>query len=77
MTENKKTMVWRNLLKYKCPECFSILERPGDIGPHRCTICNFKINDEKLTSIVASMQKGKQRHRTPSEEDNLSKINNL
>lgn len=69
-------MVWRNLAKYKCPDCFNVLERPGGIGFHKCTVCNFKIGAEKLDRFVASMLKSKPR-RQESEEDNLSKLNNL
>lgn len=70
-------MVWRNLAKYQCPECFAQLERPGDIGLHRCTICNFKINDQKLNQIVTSLTQKKVLKQYTNEVENLSKLNNL
>lgn len=77
MTENKKRMVWRNLLKYKCPECFNDMQR-HDTGPHRCTVCNFKIGSDKFESMVDSMRATRaKRYEANSEEDNLSKLNNL
>lgn len=75
--ENKSKLVWRNLLKYQCPDCFSQLERPGDVGPDKCTICNFKISREKLERYCDSMWASRPRRPYNEEEDNLSKLNNL
>lgn len=75
---NKKTMVWRNLLKYQCPECFAQLEEQHGAGRHKCTVCAFKIGIEKFESMVDSMRKQRsQKFNNQSEEDNLSRLNNL
>ena len=70
-------MVWRNLTKYKCPECFAQLERPGDIGLHKCTICTFKISALKLDKFVTSMLKSKPRRPELEDEENIGRLNNL
>lgn len=83
MTENKKRMVWRNLLKYQCPECFSQLEAVLNphigVTQHKCTICAFKIGIDKFENMVDSMRRSRPRrpYNNNDEDDNLSKLNNL
>lgn len=81
MPETNKKLVWRNLLKYQCPDCFSQLEAVLNphigVTQHKCTICEFKIGIDKFESMVDSMRRSRPRRPYTEEEDNLSKLNNL
>ncbi len=65
-------MNWNALKSYKCPKDGEPLK---DIGHyHACTKCVFSINKEKFDSIVSQKYS---RTRQPTEEENLSALNNL
>lgn len=57
-------MKWANLRLNKCPKCNADLKGNGQyVG---CTKCDFRINTEKMESIVTSVNK--QKYKNESEE---------
>ena len=63
---------WGRLKSYECPkDCKNTLQ-VGSNGLHNCSMCGFKISDEKLKQIITRKPK-----KINSYEDNLSELNNL
>jgi len=67
-------MNWNNLKKYKCPKCSANLEETVKASGkfHTCTECDFIVGDIKYGELLRS----KPKFRTPTEEENLSALNN-
>lgn len=71
-------MNWNRLKDMKCPGCTADL-KPKKTGEtlHVCAKkCGFTISDAKLDSIVRSIYAPKQRFHVPTEEENMSALNN-
>lgn len=64
-------MNWNNLKKYGCPKCDLRLTEQS--GYHICEACGFRISDVRYGELLRS----KPKFRTPTEEENLSALNNL
>lgn len=71
-------MKWSALKDYRCPSCGGQLE---DIdGMHTCSnvsSCTFRITDAKLSALLPQISKRRPTAHTPSEEENISALNNL
>lgn len=69
-------MKWNNLKNYKCPKCSGGMHEDHISKLHCCNNfdCDFKIGNEKLKQIVST---SRAKIHIPTEEENLSALNNL
>lgn len=75
-------MIWARLKDMLCPACRSPLIWSALDGRFNCTktlrkACEFGIDEEAFNRTVSGLYTPRQRARIPSEEDNLSALNNL
>lgn len=75
MFQKSDNLNWKKLMEHNCPKCSELLKMGLLDLNIKCTNCIFSISREKYDSIMNSMLCGKAYQ--PTEEENLSKLNNL
>ena len=77
MPSRNRPMNWNNLKSMKCPKCGKALKGFIDIKCQDQNKCKFTITSKRFDEVVKDLYTKGRTCVTVTEEENLSKLNNL